>query len=153
MAPLGRGVHVQGATMNPANVYSSGRLVREDARSGFTIFVGPDLKPGDGCRGEIDIANLGALPGTLLLSELDSSNGFVAGRLALAIDELHGTSHRRVFLGEIGAMPAGGIDLGRFEAGESRTYRFTVLLKKDAPKGERESASATYIWSATAVPV
>jgi hypothetical protein len=41
-----------------------------------------------------------------------------------------------------------GIGLGRFEVGESRTYRFTVLLAKDTPKDELErSAGAIYEWN------
>jgi spore coat-associated protein N len=135
--------------MIPANVSSSGEMVRASSRNGFELFTGFSLEPGQGRRSEITIVNLGALPAAFRLQESAASNGFTAGHLALAIDELHGSASRRVYLGEIGAVPAAGIDLGRFEAGESRTYRFTVLLAKDAPADERNrSAGAAYEWRA-----
>ena len=135
--------------MNPANVTSSGSLVRASSRNGAMIAAGPGLKPGQGQRGEVTIVNLGALPAAFRLHERSASNDFAAGRLGLAIQELGESARRRVFLGEIGAMPAEGIDLGRFEAGESRTYRFTVMLAKDTPAEELDrAADAVYEWLA-----
>jgi spore coat-associated protein N len=135
--------------MIPTNVSSSGDMVRTSSRNGFELFTGFSLEPGRGLRSEITIVNLGALPAAFRLQESTASNGFAAGHLALAIHELQGGASRRVYLGEIGAVPVAGIDLGRFEAGESRTYRFTVLLAKDTPVDERSrSAGATYEWRA-----
>lgn len=134
-------------TMHPANVCSSGSLVEWNSRNGFAISTDPDLTPGDGQRAEITIVNVGALPGPVRLSEAYASNEFAAGHLALEIKELHGHVDRRIFLGEVGLLPAAGIDLGRFEAGESRTYRFTLLLTKDSPGSEQQrSAAASYEW-------
>lgn len=137
--------------MNPANVTSSGSLVRASSRNGVAIHAGPGLKPGQGQRAEVTIVNLGALPAAFRMRETSPSNGFAPGRLGLAIHELDGQARRRLFLGEIGAVPADGIDLGRFEAGESRTYRFTVMLAKDAPVEELDrAAGAAYEWLAAA---
>jgi len=133
--------------MNPTNVCSAGNLVQADSHNGFAIFAGPDLQPGEGRRGEITIANLGTMPATLRLFEAGASNEYAAGRLALEIKELCGNAGRRIFLGEIGTVPPAGIDLGRFEAGESRTYRFILLLRKGTPVEELgRSAGATYEW-------
>lgn len=133
--------------MNPTNICSSGSIVQANSRNGFAIFTGTDLEPGSGQRAEVTIVNLGALPAAFLLSEVSASNEFAAGRIALAVNEFHDDMSRRIFLGEIGTVPAGGIDLGRFEAGESRTYRFTVLLAKGTHKDELErSAGAIYEW-------
>jgi len=138
--------------VNPANVTSSGSLVRASSRNGVAIYAGPGLKPGQGQRAEVTIVNLGALAAAFRLREARASNGFAPGRLHLAIHELHGQASRRVFLGEIGGVPVEGLDLGRFAAGESRTYRFTVMLAKDTPAEELDrGAEAVYEWLAAAV--
>lgn len=134
--------------MNAANVCSSGDLVQATSHNGFTISAGPDLKPGNGRRAEVTIVNLGSIPTAFRLSETCTANEFATGRLVLEIKELRYGSERRIFLGELGTVPVKGIDLDRFEAGESRTYRFTLLLRKDAPEDERQrSASAAYKWN------
>lgn len=138
--------------MNPANVTSSGSLVRASSRAGASIVAGPSLKPGQGQRGEVTIVNLGSLPALFRLLERSASSEFAPGQLHLAIHEIGAGASRRIYLGEIGDVPAAGIDLGRFEAGESRTYRFTVMLAKGDPVEEPGSvAGATYEWLAAAV--
>lgn len=128
-------------------------MVQANSRNGFSLFTGTDLEPGDGVRAEIVIANLGALPAVFRLSEASASNEFPAGSLALGIKEFRVGVGRRILLGEIGTVPAGGIGLGCFKAGESRTYRFTVLLAKDTPKDElRRSAGAVYEWNVVPYP-
>jgi hypothetical protein len=139
--------------MNPAHVCNSGNLVQEASRSGFAILLSPDLDPGEGRLGEIVIANLGVLPAVLRLSELNASNGTAPRRVALAIDEIDGPGRRRIFLGDIGGVPADGLDLGRFEPGEARTYRFTALLRKSSAGAERKSVTAAYEWTASPAPV
>lgn len=135
--------------MKAANVLSTGSMVRANSREGFAICAGTHLRPGQGQRAEVTIVNLGTLPARFLLSEHAASNEFVAGRLGLAIRELRGDGSELVYMGEIGAVPAAGIDLGMFEAGESRTYRFTVLLDRETPEAELgRSASAAYAWRA-----
>jgi hypothetical protein len=135
--------------VNPANVCSSGSLVQASSRNGLEIFVGADLPPGCGRHAEVTIANLGSLPAAFRLLEVGASNEFPAGCLAFAIKELHDDSVARcIFIGEIGQLPGGGIDLGRFEPGESRTYRFIVALAKDKAESEvGGTASAAYEWS------
>jgi len=135
--------------MNPTNVLSSGAMVQANSREGFAIFTGTHLRPGQGQRAEVTIVNLGALPARFMLSEHAASNDFAAGRLGLAIHEQRGDGSRRIYLGEVGTVPAEGIDLGSFEAGESRTYRFTVLLDRETPEAELgRSAGAAYEWRA-----
>ncbi len=135
--------------MKAANVLSTGSMVQANSREGFAICAGAHLRPGQGQRAEVTIVNLGTIPARFVLSEHAPSNDFAAGRLGLAIHELREDGGERVFLGEIGAVPAEGIDLGMFEAGESRTYRFTVLLDRETPEGELgRSAGAAYEWRA-----
>jgi hypothetical protein len=138
--------------VNPNNVISSGSLVRASTRNGVAIHAGPGMKPGQGQRAEVTIVNLGALPAAFRLRENNASNGFAPGRLGLAIHELDGQARRRLFLGEIGSVPPEGIDLGRFEAGESRSYRFIAMLSKDTPAEELDrAAGAAYEWLAAVV--
>lgn len=135
--------------MNPANVSTAGGLIRGSSRDGVAISAGAGLRPGSGLRSEVTIVNLGVLSAVFRLHEMEASNGFATGVLALAIHELRPSGAGRIYLGEIGEVPDDGIDLGRFEAGESRTYRFTVFLAKDAPENELgRSAAASYRWTA-----
>jgi hypothetical protein len=138
--------------MNPVNVCSSGNLVLANPRNGLAIFAGTDLEPGGGRRAEVTIANLGALPTALRLSETSVSNEFPSGRLFLEIKEFYGAAGKRIFLGEIGTVPKDGLDLSGFRGGESRTYRFTLLLRNGTlnSAGER-SARAIYRWNADSV--
>jgi hypothetical protein len=135
--------------MIPRNVSSVGSLMRASSRDGIVIFVGGQMPPGGGLRSEVTIVNLGVLPAVFHLREVDASSGFAAGILGLAIHELRGSGSGRIYLGELGEVPDHGIDLGLFEAGESRTYRFTAFLAKDTPDDElTRSASASYRWTA-----
>jgi len=135
--------------MKPLNVASSGGLVRGSSRDGILILVEGRLPRGSGMRSEITIVNLGLLPAAFRLFEVDASNDFAAGVLGMAIHELRGSGSGRIYLGEIGEVPGDGLDLGLFAAGESRTYRFTVFLAKDAPDDELgRSAGASYRWVA-----
>jgi hypothetical protein len=136
--------------MNPANVSSSGSLVRGASRHGIAIFTGSELRPRSGLRAEVTIVNLGALSARFRLNEVDASNGFSAGWLGLAIHEYrYDMDRRRIYLGEVGGVPDEGIELGRFAPGESRTYRFSVLLSAETPEREwARSAAAAYEWNA-----
>jgi hypothetical protein len=135
--------------MKPLNVASSGSLVRGSSRDGIVIQVGGQVPRGSGMRSEITIVNLGLLPAEFRLLEADASSDFAAGVLRMAIQELRDSGSARIYLGQIGEVSDDGIDLGLFEAGESRTYRFTVFLAKDTPEDELSgSAGASYRWTA-----
>jgi hypothetical protein len=135
--------------MKPLNVASSGSLVRGSSRDGIVIHVEGQVPRGSGMRSEITIVNLGLLPAAFRLLEADASNDFSAGVFGMAIHELRDSGSGRLYLGEIGEVPGEGIDLGLFTAGESRTYRFTVFLAREAPEDElTRSAGASYRWVA-----
>jgi hypothetical protein len=131
----------------PKNVLSSGALVQANFANGFAIFTGYDLRPSDVRSARITIANPGSLAGTFKLFEVEASNSFVANDLTLLIvDERESTE---VYRGDIGDFPLGGIDLGSFEPGEQRTYRFTAFLAIDSPDGgQGRGAGAIYEWGA-----
>jgi len=135
--------------MIPANVSSSGSLVSGRSRRGIALLTGADLQPGSRMRAEVTIVNVGALPARFRLFEVDATNGFAPGVLGFFVNELRPDGDRRVYLGEMGGFPPEGVDLGRFEGGESRTYRFTVFVPRKVSAEELgASAGATYEWSA-----
>ena len=133
--------------MTAARVCSSGALFTGDLADGIELRVESDLKPGEARRGEVTIANLGPLPASLRLQEEEPASHPEDEAIALGIDEVTDSERRRIHLGRIGSLPKEGTDLGRFLAGESRTYRFTVLRSRGA-EPRAFSARARYRWSA-----
>lgn len=125
-------------------------LLRPSSCSGAVLLAGPDLRPGESRSGEVTISNLGTRPASFRMFECHAASGFAAGCLGLTVHELADAGVRRLYLGEVGSVGDAGIDLGSFEAGESRTYRFTVLLASSTPEQELGKAvGATYDWLAT----
>ena len=54
-----------------------------------------------------------------------------------------------VYSGDIGKVPAEGISLGSYAAGEARTYRFTATFSKESPNSDQgKVAKADYEWDA-----
>ena len=50
---------------------------------------------------------------------------------------------------DIGKVPAEGISLGSYAAGEARTYRFTATFSKESPNSDQgKVAKADYEWDA-----
>ncbi len=132
----------------PRNIGSSGALVQVNVPNGFAIFTGYDLKPSDVRSAKITIANAGSRRGTFRLFEVEASNSFRAGELALLIEDEFGAGRlTEIYRGVIGDFPLDGIDLGLFEPGEEHTYRFTVTLTADASNdGQAHGAGAIYEW-------
>jgi len=131
----------------PRNISSSGALVQGNANSGFALFTGYDLRPSDLRSAKITIENSAPTAEALRLFEEDSSNSFAAGDLSLMIfDE---AIPAQIYRGDVGGLPAEGIDLGCFGPGERRTYRFAIQLAIDSPHGgQGRGAGAAYEWRA-----
>lgn len=135
-------------TAIPSNVASSGALVAANSENGFAIFSGYDLGPGDVRSARITIANSGPVRGKLRLFEKDASSDFPSGHLALVIDDISDRHPSPVFVGEIGGLPADGINLGYFEPGEQLRFRFILTLDPDARGGSlNRTAGAAYEWA------
>lgn len=130
----------------PRNVRSSGRLIAANSDNGVAVFTGYDLEPGDVRSGTVMIANAGPVAGRFKLTEAEASSDFAEGELTLTIDDVTGDPIT-VFGGGIGGLPAGGIDLGCFAPGQSRRFRFLVMLDLNATgAGEGRCAGAAYEW-------
>jgi len=126
---------------------SSGKLIAANSADGVAIFTGYDLGPGDLRSGNVTIANTGTVAARLMLTETDASTDFAPGELMLAIDEITDGDPVIVFVGEFGGLSPGGIDLGEFEAGEERGFRFLAMLDLNSPTSQRDrGAGGAYEW-------
>lgn len=153
VAAVGSGADFSSHSANPTNTFSSGTLVQSNSKAGVAVITGSNLKPGDTRSGEVTIANTGSLAGTFKLTESGASNGFGSGDMTLKIDDVSGQSTTNVYSGDIGKVPAGGIALGSYAAGEARTYRFTATFAQGSPNSDQaKSAKADYEWDAVPTP-
>jgi spore coat-associated protein N len=149
-AAVGSGADFSSHSANPANTFSSGTLVQSNSKNGVAIVTGSNLKPGDVRSGEVTITNTGSLAGTFRLSESNSSNSFGAGDMTMKIEDITGSKQVQVYNGDIGKLPASGIELGSFAAGEARNYRFTATFAEGSPNSDQgKVAKADYEWDAT----
>jgi len=131
----------------PQNVRSSGALIAANSDNGVAIFSGYDLQPGDVRSGRVMIANTGSEPGRVRLTEAEASNSFADGELTLIIDDITDPHPVTVFAGSVGGLPSAGIDLGCFEPGQSRRYRFLIMLGLNvSSSGQERGAGAAYEW-------
>ena len=143
----GSGATFNSATANPTNTFSSGTFTHTNTKNGVAIVTGANLKPGDTKTGEVTITNTGTIAGTFKLTENNATNGFAAGNLKLKIEDT--TSGTTVYTGDLGALAAGGIDLGTYAPGAARTYKFTITLDPNTPNTDQnKNATADYTWTA-----
>jgi len=153
VAAVGSGADFSSHSANPANTFASGSLLQSNSKSGVAIVTGSNLKPGDVRSGEVTITNTGSLAGTFKLAESQASNGFGAGDMTLKIDDVSGQKTVGVYSGDVGKVPAEGIVLGSYAAGEAHTYRFTATFSKEAPNSDQgKVAKADYEWDAVPTP-
>jgi len=146
---VGSGATFTSDSATAANTFTSGTLTQSNSKAGAAIVTGSNMKPGDVKTGEVTIKNTGSISGTFKLSETGVSNSFGADSLHLVIQDVTGGGSREVFNGDLGEVPAAGLDLGSYAADEAHTYRFTVTLDQNAPNADQgKSASATYRWDA-----
>lgn len=134
------------------NLSSTGPLIQANSDNGVAISTGYDLEPGEARVGTVRIANVGSSAAQLLLAELAAASDFGPGELRLEIDALGDGSSELLFAGEVEDFPADGIDLGRFEPGEERAYRFVLSCAADAVGSSlSRGAGAAYEWLADEV--
>jgi hypothetical protein len=146
---VGSGATFSSRTANAANTFTSGTLLQTNSKDGTSIVTGANLKPGDSQSGEVTIKNTGTLPGDFVLSETGATNGFTAGSLTVAVQDVTvPTAPKDIYSGDLGGLAKK--NLGSFAVGEAHTYRFTVTLARTAPDGDQgKSATADYEWDAT----
>jgi spore coat-associated protein N len=138
------GATFNASSANPGNTYATGTLTTFNSKNNAAIFNATNLKPGDTVVGTVTITNTGTLAAKYTLAE-DADNPFTADLLNLVItDTASGAVVSDATLGE-----AGTVNLGTWNANESRTYRFAATLDIDATNAEQnKAATATYTWNA-----
>lgn len=134
------------------NLYSTGPLIQANSENGVAISTGYDLEPGEARVGAVRIANASPAAGHLTLTELAAASDFDPGELRLEIADLAAPCVTLIFAGEVDSFPPSGIDLGRFEPGEERTYRFVLACDAEAAGSSlARGAGAAYEWLADGV--
>jgi spore coat-associated protein N len=144
---VGSGADFTSASDNSASAVASGTLTQSNSRSGAAIFDVTNVKPGDSVTGSVTITNTGTLPAIFEVVET-AENGFVNDSLLnMRITEQGPAGNRVFFDGPFGDL-ADVTELGRFAAGEARTYTYVVTLSQDAGNEEQgKSATASYRWN------
>jgi hypothetical protein len=134
----------------PALTRATAPLAHANSRSGQAVLTAANLKPGDTRAGEVTIANHGHAGALYLVAHPadDSPGPRLSDRLTVTIT---GPSGRTVAAGALGAT-ARCHPLGRFAAGESRTYRFEVAFPSGGASDNAYAGATTrvdYEWLET----
>jgi spore coat-associated protein N len=141
---IASGATFNASTANPSNGYASGTLTMDNSIADKAIFNASNLKAGDTAVGTVTITNSGTLAANYSLTE-SADNPFTEDLLELVITDT--TNDTVVYTGTLGE--AGTIDLGTWNAEESRTYKFAATLNIDADNDEQnKTATASYTWDA-----
>jgi hypothetical protein len=143
---------------------AAGNLSVSNSKSPGAIFRADNIAPGQTVSGTVQLANRGTLAGDLSLlqdsvRDVPGPNGGQLSRaLRLAVDDVtRPGAAAPVYSGTLAGLA--NRSLGRFQPGESRTYRFTARLPDggDPPSttgGDNafagSSLSVRYIWRTTA---
>jgi len=154
------GASFNARTANPSTSAAAGTLTQTNSKDGAAILAAPGLEPGTSATGTVDVTNTGDVDGRFTLSPRGLTDApaspALSAKLDLTIADLGAPgaspapAPANVYSGKVGAM--GTLALGRFDAGESRRYRFTVAfpagtLAADAAY-QGASTQATYDWDA-----
>jgi spore coat-associated protein N len=138
------GATFNASSANPGNGYASGTLTMDNSKTDKAIFSATNLKAGDTAVGTVTITNTGTLQAAYRLTE-EATNPFTGNLLTLVITDT--TNGNVVYTGTLGQ--AGSIELGTWDAKETRTYEFRTTLHIDADNDEQgKTATATYRWDA-----
>lgn len=147
---VGSGASFVAATNNPGNEYAAGTLKQTNSLTGASIYNTQNMKPGDTVNGKVTITNNGSLPANLKLTESGVTNGFEAGKLKVTITDVTVAASPVVVKNAVEYGTVGAVDLGRWAAGEARSYVFSVTLDASATNASQGAvANATYAWDST----
>lgn len=133
-AVVGSGASFTSKSANPSNTFSAGNLAQSNSKDGAAVLTASNMVPGaPGTNGTVIIKNTGDVAGTFTLSKtsLTDTPGANGGQLSSVLDlkvedVTKEASPVTVYSGKVGAM--GAQSLGKFTAGEARTYKFTVTF-------------------------
>jgi hypothetical protein len=149
------------SSANAGNVVATGDLAVGNSKSG-AILTASGLVPGDSSTGTVTISNTGSSSGSFSLttSNLQDTPGAggqpLSGHLDLVIQDITvPATPTQIYSGKLNAV--GTIQLGRWNAGESHTYKFTTTFPNGgtppSPTGgdnayKNASTSIQFDWNA-----
>lgn len=143
-AVVGSGASFTSKSANPSNTFSAGNLAQSNSKEGAAVLTAGNMVPGASTDGTVTITNSGNAVGTFNLSKANLTDvpGANGGQLSAALDlsiqdVTDASSPVSVYSGKVGAM--GAQSLGKFAAGEARTYKFAVTF----PDGGTPASSTT----------
>jgi hypothetical protein len=153
---VGSGASFTTKTANPSNTFSAGNLKQSNSKDNAAILSAEKMVPGNSTNGTVVITNSGDVPGTFTLSKSKLADaagpnaGVLSGKLDLKIEDVtNGASPSTVYSGKVDAM--GAQQLGKFTAGEARTYRFTVTFPDGGTPASLTSGDNAYKGSTMSV--
>ena len=163
-AVVGSGASFTSKSANPSNTFSAGNLAQSNSKEGAAVLTATKMVPGaTPTNGTVVITNSGDVAGTFSLSttSVTDTPGANGGQLSKVLelkvkDVTNGSSPVTVYSGKVGAM-VGAQSLGKFAAGEARTYEFTITfpdggVPASATTGDNaykgSSMSVGYQWDA-----
>jgi spore coat-associated protein N len=143
-AVAGSGASFTSKSANPSNTFSAGNLAQSNSKEGAAVLTLTKMLPGTSESGTVTITNSGDVAGTFTLSKtgLTDTPGANGGQLSAVLDlsiqdVTKAGSPVTVYSGKVGAM--GVQSLGKFNAAEARTYKFTVTF----PDGGTPASATT----------
>lgn len=143
---VGSGADFLSTSANSASAVTAGTLTHTNSKANSAIFNVTNIKPGDTVNGDVKITNTGSLPSMMTLAQSSVASGFTAGTLTLQVTNVD--TGATVYTGNFESMGSTPISLGRFDALQAYTFRFTVTLVQAATNTEQgKTASATFSWA------
>jgi hypothetical protein len=125
---------------------SAGSVKLSSSKLGETIVSASGMEPGASREGTIKIGNEGDVAGTVMLTASGLTGTALAAVIDLKVDDItSGTTQK--WSGKLGSFTS--LALGSFEAGSTRTYRFTLSWPSasDAASLQGTSSSLTFNWN------
>ncbi len=143
-AVVGSGASFTSKSANPSNTFSAGSLAQSNSKEGAAVLTAATMVPGTSANGTVVIKNTGDVAGTFTLSKTSlvdtpgANGGQLSNVLDLKVEDVtKEASPVTVYSGKVGAM--GAQSLGKFNAAEARTYKFTITF----PDGGTPASATT----------
>jgi len=151
------------SSANAGNVIATGSLTVDNSKNGAAVLTASGLVPGDSSNGTVQISNTGSSSGTFTLAtaNLKDTPGTpggppLSGKVDLLIEDttVAGTP-KQIYTGKLNAVPT--IQLGKWNAGESHTYKFTITFPDTGTPSspttgdnayKNASTSVDFVWNA-----
>lgn len=142
------------SSANAGNMVAAGSVEIDNNHEGAAIFKAEGLVPGDTTNGTVQISNVGSSSGSFSLAEQnivdDPATPPFSAKLDLLVQDVtNASSPQQLYSGKLNAM--GTIQLGRWDAGETHTYKFTVTFPNGTPEEsnpyKNASTSVDFIWN------